>query len=347
MTEGIAAKKRRLAASSPEVLPVAMPEEATIELAAGQLAAVQAAQLPEVQLAQQNQEKFIQDMTAMAEKMEEVPAELPPPPPVMEMVTADCSDSFDPSEQELFRAAEAARKAREVQDREVAEATARLLAAKKVLEEAEAHARAAETRSANVQTSAAAVRTACEEATAKFETYMQSRPVCMNCKKFSARPVIMSLTCGHLLCRACANDYLSKLLAQATSEDKPVMCPCCAGNVPVVPQHSFYKKEVAALVPAAARGYVDPCVLKGIDPTTMKGIAMHQLAFPEFVCAPLAPGVRPARTFCPKCKITPTYGLSNPDLGVARCTNPHCCELYCTKCGKYPYHIGTSCTTTI
>lgn len=273
-------------------------------------------------------------------------------PPTSSSSTTHQEESFDKTECELRAAVETSKKEVDGCEQVRASCAAKLEAAevkveelKKALVDAQANEQAVEASCVAASANLVMAQKTHSEAMDKLKQYETSKVSCICCKQYTNKPILLSLTCGHICCRGCSEKYLSELLEKAKKEDKPVMCPCCSGAIPDVPQLSaMRKKENAVLVPEAAKGFIDPFVLSGkISENLNREIALQQLAFPEFICAPLQTGERPTRTFCPKCKITPTYGLSNVEHGVVRCTNPDCCVIYCSKCKAHPFHIGKKC----
>lgn len=179
------------------------------------------------------------------------------------------------------------------------------------------------------------------------KTVDDTKPHCMACTKAitTSMPVSLSMTCGHIACVACAEEIIKNAVALAVKTDSMVQCPGCAVNAPQYP--ACYREACACVVPATAKGCIDPFILtlgKQVDEAIIHSVAIQQLGFPDqFVSEPIAKGTtRPKRSFCPKCN-TPTYGLSNNDFCAVRCTNPLCATIYCGKCAATPFHFGKKC----
>jgi len=280
--------------------------------------------------------------------VEPSPKVVAPPPPTPTVATpapALADDTQDRIGIALRAAMEGARRTADAAATRLAHSTAQVAQAQAAFESAQAALQEAQIEYSIVSHEVEKANTVASEAAAKFKTHEENKVCCVACKKFAGtRPILLTMTCGHVSCAACFEKVVSDSVELAKRTDAPVMCPGCVGASAGAPQHCAYNKEAARLLPAAAKGFIDPFVLSmgKLDEALVHAVALQQLAFPEFIAEPVPAGTRPTRVFCPKCN-TPTYGLSNIEMWAARCTNPHCAALYCCKCSAHTFHIGKKC----
>eukprot|EP00727_Mastigamoeba_balamuthi_P012478 m51a1_g7853 hypothetical protein (428) ;mRNA; f:237831-239386 len=170
----------------------------------------------------------------------------------------------------------------------------------------------------------------------------------------------LTLCCGHLCCLDCLCSTLPANLHCAVDSDAPLLCPGCAAHRPPPPVVHVYA-AVAEAVPPEAHSMVDPLalVLTGTGDTTeaterdewkplIEGVARQQVTFGDFVSSRVeGAGRQRARlSRCPRCSTFNAHGLSCYATGAARCINPRCAQLYCSRCGAIPFHFGLPCPAT-
>eukprot|EP00727_Mastigamoeba_balamuthi_P012405 m51a1_g7788 hypothetical protein (530) ;mRNA; f:1107-3216 len=183
----------------------------------------------------------------------------------------------------------------------------------------------------------------------------------------------LTLACPHLCCTGCLHTTLKAALQTAIESGGPLICPGCAAiratsvdsdiAVPMPGSRCYtvlVNVAVAAALPPAAWAMVDPIALhlpealpeyaewqqapkrKQWEHEFAEEVARHQLAFAQFVGLPDLHDY-PLLFRCPACPAFATSGLSCPETGAARCTNPRCAQLYCSRCSALPFHFGAPC----
>eukprot|EP00727_Mastigamoeba_balamuthi_P012477 m51a1_g7852 hypothetical protein (909) ;mRNA; f:233928-237542 len=166
----------------------------------------------------------------------------------------------------------------------------------------------------------------------------------------------LTLCCGHLCCLDCLRSTLPAALCCAVDSDVPLLCPGCAAHRPPAPVVRV-DAAVAEAVPQEAHAMVDPLALAitGTGDTAeaveeeewlrevAERVARQQVTFGDFVATEAAGGQRARLSRCPRCPAFSAHGLSCYATGAARCTNPRCAQLYCSRCGAFPFHFGNPC----
>eukprot|EP00727_Mastigamoeba_balamuthi_P001509 m51a1_g11355 hypothetical protein (1048) ;mRNA; f:230-6876 len=171
---------------------------------------------------------------------------------------------------------------------------------------------------------------------------------CVLCDKRFLRAAMHGLTlaCSHKCCDACCKSRLREVFEKAAREGRPLMCPGCMRKRPSSGENE--SSEAAAAIPAEAVGMVDPLALRQgsaglVDDDLVVAVARHQLSFQDFAATRPGAGQHARQHSCPLCTGFYVYGMSNYEMGAARCTNPRCTMLYCTRCNTAPFHFGKPC----
>eukprot|EP00727_Mastigamoeba_balamuthi_P012479 m51a1_g7854 hypothetical protein (483) ;mRNA; f:240028-241692 len=190
---------------------------------------------------------------------------------------------------------------------------------------------------------------------------MEQRAECAICRRRERLQSMRRLTlcCGHLCCLDCLRSTLPAALRIAADSDSPLLCPGCAAHRPSA-SGVRVDEAVAAAVPPEAHAMVDPLALalaggageagaseprEEWERVVAERVAEQQVTFGDFVAARAeqAGGQRARLSRCPRCPAFSAHGLSCYATGAARCTNPRCAQLYCSRCGAFPFHFGLPC----
>lgn len=157
--------------------------------------------------------------------------------------------------------------------------------------------------------------------------------------------VLLSMQCGHVCCPNCFNTKVKEMFA-SIKPDSMAPCPGCIAKA----ISSFeVDSSLAEVLPPTTRGCIDPHLCRlvkdrlELDQDLVHDLAVHQSSFFEFISVPAPAGVPVRKSVCPNCGTT-NFGMSNYERKVARCSNPACLSLYCTKClQKGSYHFDRGC----